>query len=112
MNADVFQRDIRHIPRLADIGAGARAGHAPQSLKVVVHASGYVETSQQATDKLFPGYEKILGRWANDARRRAAGWQRKASGGEDTEAPGGGSRFAFQTDIGALSHARMMRSMN
>src|SRR5438128_11494817 len=39
--------------------AGARAGHAPQRLKVGLHSLGYVaETTQQAADDFFPGYAK------------------------------------------------------
>ena len=37
--------------------AGKRAGHAPEKLKVGVHALGYVaDTDQQASDDFFPGY--------------------------------------------------------
>ena len=37
--------------------AGSRAGHAPETLKVGIHALGYVaETDRQAADDFFPGY--------------------------------------------------------
>ncbi len=37
--------------------AGSRAGHAPETLKVGIHALGYVaETDGQAADDFFPGY--------------------------------------------------------
>src|ERR1700686_5534521 len=37
--------------------AGRQAGHAPESLKVGIHALGYVaDTDQQASDDFFPGY--------------------------------------------------------
>src|ERR1700744_838996 len=37
--------------------AGKRSGHAPESLKVGIHALGYVaDTDQQASDDSFPGY--------------------------------------------------------
>src|SRR3984885_3613653 len=39
--------------------AGARAGHAPESLKVGLHMLGYVaDTTAQAADEFFPGYAK------------------------------------------------------
>ena len=37
--------------------AGARAGHAPEKLKVGLHSLGYVaKTSERAADEFFPGY--------------------------------------------------------
>src|SRR5207302_9957251 len=37
--------------------AGKRSGHAPERLKVGIHALGYVaDTDQQAADDFFPGY--------------------------------------------------------
>jgi len=42
--------------------AGARAGHAPEKLKVGIHALGHVaETTQQAADDYFPGYARMFG---------------------------------------------------
>jgi probable LLM family oxidoreductase len=41
--------------------AGARAGHAPETLKVGVHALGYVaETDAKAADDFFPGYAETF----------------------------------------------------
>ncbi|MCC5022710.1 MAG: LLM class flavin-dependent oxidoreductase [Candidatus Synoicihabitans palmerolidicus] len=41
--------------------AGARAGHAPRTLKVGLHCLGYVaDTSAQAADEFFPGYAKAF----------------------------------------------------
>jgi probable LLM family oxidoreductase len=38
-------------------GAGARAGHAPDTLKVGVHALGFLgDTTRQAADDFYPGY--------------------------------------------------------
>src|SRR6202049_2550582 len=38
-------------------GAGRRAGHSPDRLKVGVHSLGYVaESTQEAADDFFPGY--------------------------------------------------------
>jgi probable LLM family oxidoreductase len=40
---------------------GRRAGHAPQSLRVGIHALGYVaETDQKAADDFFPGYARAF----------------------------------------------------
>ncbi len=40
---------------------GRRAGHPPESLKVGVHALGYVaETNAQAADDYFPGYARMF----------------------------------------------------
>src|ERR1700748_3356096 len=41
--------------------AGKRSGHAPESLKVGIHALGYVAgTDQQASDDFFPGYAEAF----------------------------------------------------
>ena len=41
--------------------AGKRAGHAPEQLKVGIHALGYVaDTDQQASDDFFPGYAEAF----------------------------------------------------
>jgi probable LLM family oxidoreductase len=41
--------------------SGRRAGHAPESLDVAVHAIGYVaETDHQAADELWPAYSRRL----------------------------------------------------
>ena len=41
--------------------AGQRAGHAPEKLRVGVHAFGFVgDTTQQAADTYFPGYLKMI----------------------------------------------------
>jgi alkanesulfonate monooxygenase SsuD/methylene tetrahydromethanopterin reductase-like flavin-dependent oxidoreductase (luciferase family) len=42
--------------------AGVRAGHAPEKLKVGVHAMGFVgETNAQAKDAFFPGWAHLIG---------------------------------------------------
>jgi probable LLM family oxidoreductase len=42
--------------------AGRRAGHAPEKLKVGIHALGHVaETTEQAADEYFPGYARMFG---------------------------------------------------
>lgn len=41
--------------------AGARAGHAPEKLKVGLHMLGYVaDTNAQAADEFFPGYARTF----------------------------------------------------
>jgi alkanesulfonate monooxygenase SsuD/methylene tetrahydromethanopterin reductase-like flavin-dependent oxidoreductase (luciferase family) len=41
--------------------AGLRAGHPPESLRVGVHALGYVaDTSAQAADEFYPGYARMF----------------------------------------------------
>src|SRR5450432_4620755 len=41
--------------------AGARAGHAPEKLRVGLHCLGYVaDTSAQAADEFYPGYAKAF----------------------------------------------------
>ncbi len=50
--------------------AGQRAGHAPETLKVGVHAMGFVaETDQKAADAFFPGWAHIF-----TEVRRERGW--------------------------------------
>jgi probable LLM family oxidoreductase len=41
--------------------AGLQAGHAPETLKVGIHALGYVaDTDAQAADDFFPGYARMF----------------------------------------------------
>jgi probable LLM family oxidoreductase len=111
--------------------AGKRAGHARESLKVGVHALGYVaETDEEAADAFFPGYAKTFGQvgkergWGGVTR---ANFDRLLTpegallvGSPETvaakilqhsEALGGVSRFTFQMDVGSLPHARLTRSI-
>jgi probable LLM family oxidoreductase len=111
--------------------AGARAGHAPETLKVGIHSLGYVaETTEQAADEFFPGYAKTFGQVGKER-----GWGGVTRANFDavvaptgallvgsveevaakilrfSEALGGVSRFTFQMDVGSLPHARLMRSI-
>jgi probable LLM family oxidoreductase len=111
--------------------AGARAGHAPESLQVGVHSLGYVaETDQEAADAFFPGYAKAFG---EIAKERGWGGVTRANfnavlgptgallvGSPEnvaekilrfSEALGGVSRFTFQMDVGALTQAKLLRSI-
>jgi probable LLM family oxidoreductase len=110
---------------------GRRSGHAPDRLKVGVHALGYVAaTTQEAADDFYPGYARAV---ATVARER--GWpavtradfdaQRGPEGAlivgnvEDVvekvfrydEALGGISRISFQMNAASLPHAKLMKAI-
>lgn len=43
--------------------AGAKAGHAPETLRVGIHAMGFVaETTDEARDRFFPGWQMMFTR--------------------------------------------------
>jgi probable LLM family oxidoreductase len=111
--------------------AGAEAGHDPQTLKVGVHALGYVaETDDQAATDFFPGYARSF---TEIGRER--GWppvtraQFEALRGETgalivgdadsaarkvrmfSEALGGISRLSFQMSVAGLPHEKMLKSI-
>lgn len=49
--------------------AGAKAGHAPEKLKVGIHALGHVaETTKLAGDQYFPGYARMFGQIGRERR--------------------------------------------
>ena len=55
--------EFRQFRPLVDLyrEVGRRAGHAPEKLKVGVHAFGYVaESAQRAADDIWPGYERLM----------------------------------------------------
>jgi probable LLM family oxidoreductase len=110
---------------------GRRSGHAPDRLKVGVHALGYVApTTQEAADDFYPGYARAV---ATVARER--GWpavtradfdaQRGPEGAlivgnvEEVvekiarydEALGGISRISFQMNAASLPHAKLMKAI-
>lgn len=111
--------------------AGAQAGHAPEALRVGVHAFGFVADSDaQARDAFWPGYARMLetlGRergWAppNRAQFDAACGPRGPYliGAPDTVAAkvrhvhgalGGVDRLTFQMTNVLLPHAQMLRSV-
>ena len=110
---------------------GRRAGHAPEKLKVGVHALGYVaETTQQAIDDFFPGYAKTftkIGRergWPPVSRAhfdavRAEHGALLLGNPEEVaekilrhgEALGGISRLTFQMDVAELPQAKLLRAI-
>lgn len=112
--------------------AGRRAGHAPESLDVAVHAIGYVaDTDQQAGDELWPAYAHTFGRigrergWAPSSRA-AFDAQRGPTGAFVVGSPatvatklqhidralGGVSRVSLMMSGGPLPHAGVMRSID
>ncbi len=125
--------ETRRFRPLVDIYReyGRRAGHAPDKLKVGVHALGYVaETTQQAIDDFFPGYAKSFTRigkergWPPvtrahfDAVRGEHGALLVGNPEEvaekilrHSEALGGISRISFQMDVAELPQAKHLRSI-
>jgi len=109
---------------------GARFGHAPDRLKVGVHALGYVaQTTQEAADEFFPGYARAvtdvgkergwpaMTRASFDAQRGPEGALLIGSADEvvekihrHSEALGGISRLTFQMNVTSLPHAKLMRA--
>jgi probable LLM family oxidoreductase len=111
--------------------AGARAGHAPEQLKVGLHSLGYVApTTEQAADDFFPGYAKAftdVGKERGWSAVTRAGFdaQRGPTGAliigdpetvaekilRHSEALGGISRVTFQMNVGSLPQAKLMRAI-
>src|SRR5712675_1046599 len=110
---------------------GKRAGHAPEQLKVGIHALGYVaDTDQQAADDFFPGYAEAFTKIGKER-----GWPpvtrgqfealRRPSGAlmvsdpetvaakllQMNEALGGISRISFQMSVAALRHDKLMHAI-
>src|SRR6202166_1422848 len=111
--------------------AGRQAGHAPESLKVGIHALGYVaDTDQQASDDFFPGYAEAFTKigkergWPPVTRNQFEAL-RRPSGAllvSDPEtvaeklllmnkALGGISRISFQMSVAALAHDQLMHAI-
>lgn len=111
--------------------AGKRAGHPPEVLKVGLHSLGYIaNTSQEALDDYYPGYAETFTRigkergWPPvtrqrfDAQNGPLGALCVGSPEEvaekilrHSEALGGISRFTFQMDNAALTHEKLLRSI-
>jgi probable LLM family oxidoreductase len=110
---------------------GQRYGHAPDRLKVGVHALGYVaETTEEAADEFFPGYARAF----TDVGKER-GWPPVTRAGFDaqrgphgallignpeevaekilrhSEALGGISRLTFQMNAPSLPHPKLMRAI-
>jgi len=110
--------------------AGAQAGHDPTTLKVGIHALGYVaETDQQAADDFFPGYAQAfteIGKergWPPVTRRHFDSLLSETGalivGGPETvtrkvkhydEVLGGVARMDFQMSVASLSREMLLSS--
>ena len=111
--------------------AGEEAGHPPESLRVGVHAIGYLaDSDQQASDEFFPGYAEAFTK-AGEER----GWPPVTRAGFEAirgrtgallvsepgrvadkilwmqEALGGVSRLTFQMTIALVPHSKRMRAI-
>jgi probable LLM family oxidoreductase len=111
--------------------AGLRAGHSPESLKVGVHALGYVaDTDQQASDDFFPGYAEAFTKIGKER-----GWPpvtrnqfevlRRPKGALLVSDPhtvaakllqlnedlGGIARISFQMSVAALQHDKLLHAI-
>lgn len=111
--------------------AGHRAGHTEASLKVGIHALGYVAANdQQAADDFFPGYARAftaIGRergWPPVTRRHFDALLGPSGalivGGPGTviekvrhydKVLGGVSRMHFQMSVASLSHAKLLSAI-
>ena len=111
--------------------AGAKAGHAPEKLRVGLHMLGYVaETDAQAADDFFPGYARAfteIGRergWPPVTRRQfdaLCGPTGALLVGEPQtvaakiraidKALGGVARLSFQMSVASLPHDKMLRAI-
>jgi len=111
--------------------AGKEAGHAPEKLKVGLHSLGYVsDTTEKAVAEYYPGYAETFTRIGRErgwppvtkdrfeAQRGPLGAYLVGSPEEVAEkilrhskALGGISRLTFQMDNAALSHEKLMRSI-
>ena len=125
--------ETRRFRPLVDIYReyGRRAGHAPDKLKVGVHALGYVaETTEQAIAEFFPGYVKSMTRigeergWPPvtrahfDAVRGRHGALMVGSPEEvaekilrHSEALGDISRITFQMDVADVPQAKLLHAI-
>jgi probable LLM family oxidoreductase len=111
--------------------AGRRAGHAPESLKVGLHALGFLgDTTQQAADDFFPGYAQSfteIGKergWPPTTRAQFDATRGPTGalliGDAETvaekvlythQALGGIDRLDFQMTVASLPHAKMLHAI-
>ena len=110
--------------------AGRRAGHAPETLKVGIHALGYVaDTDQQAADDFFPGYAEAFTKIGKErgwppVRRAHFDALRGPKGAlmvgtpervaekvlEMSQDLGGIDQIGFQMSVAALRHERLLHA--
>ncbi len=111
--------------------AGAKAGHAPDRLKVGLHSLGYVaESTEKAVEEYYPGYAETFTKigkergWPPVTRNHFNAQTGKLGalvvGGPEevaekilrhSEALGGIDRFSFQMDNANLSHAQLKNAI-
>ncbi len=111
--------------------AGARAGHAPEALKVGIHALGYVaETDEKAVEDFYPGYAEAFTKigkergWGPVSRGQFDALMGPTGalvvGSPETVAEkvahydrvlGGISRLSFQMSVAGIGHAELMGSI-
>jgi probable LLM family oxidoreductase len=125
--------ETRQFRPLVDIYReyGRRAGHAPDKLKVGVHALGYVaETTERAIDDFYPGYAKTVTRIGKErgwppVTRAHFDTQRGKHGAllvgnpeevadkilRHSEALGGVSRITFQMDVADSLQSKLLRAI-
>ena len=111
--------------------AGKKAGHSAEKLKVGLHSLGYVaNTTAQARDEYFPGYQEMFGKIGNER-----GWSAPTRASFDAQAGptgaylvgnpeevaekilrhskalGGVSRLTFQMDNPGLTSEQVYKSI-
>jgi probable LLM family oxidoreductase len=111
--------------------AGRLAGHAPEKLKVGIHAIGYLaDTAAQAADEFFPGYAHTF-----TSLGKERGWPPTTRGHFNAligptgallvgdpesvaqkilrigESLGGVARISFQMSVATMPHERMLHSI-
>lgn len=111
--------------------AGRRAGHPPESLRVGVHALGYVaETTEDAIADFYPGYAAAFTKIGEErgwppVTRRQFDALRSARGAllvgnpeevaeklrAHSESLGGISRIQFQMSVASLPHEKLMSAI-
>jgi probable LLM family oxidoreductase len=123
----------RRFRPLVDLyrAAARKAGHAPEQLKVGMHALGYVaKTTQEAIDDFFPGYARRftkvgaergwppVTRTQFDALRGPHGALLVGDPQEvaekilrHSEALGGLERITFQMSVASLPHEKLMSAI-
>ena len=125
--------ETRRFRPLVDIYReyGKRAGHAPETLKVGVHALGYVaETTEKAIADFFPGYARAfteigkergwppVTRAQFDALRSPHGALLVGNPDEvieklvrHSDALGGISRISFQMSVASITHEQQLAAI-
>ncbi|MAH80920.1 MAG: LLM class flavin-dependent oxidoreductase [Rickettsiales bacterium] len=126
--------ETRRFKPLIDIYKRAwdEAGHNPKNRKIGIHSLGYVaETSEKAKEEFFPGYAEVFTKigkergWSPVTRSHFDGQVGKYGAllvGSPKEIKekiiqhsrdlGGINRLTFQMNVAALSHKKLMNSID